>query len=264
MGATLWEQTGKPLLDAQNTIGSERIIATAAQTVLLLTSFAYVLGAKSILLFKNGKILVPALDYTETSTISVTLTLAAVAGDVFVAVGFIKVFDATASVETIYRNLNNVYLGAAATDPSVNGNGGALTDGAIYFNTATGLRAYYAGVWQSAGIPIAGTLLSGNNLSDLASLATARQNLGVRIYSVNISLANQSSKKITVANAAALVGANIIAGVIAVSGDTLNDELEITPLVAMGNCQANGVVTLFLHADSPTTNTFTVSYIIQS
>lgn len=264
MVATLWEQTGQQLVDAQNTIGSERIIATAAQSVLALTSFSYVLGAKSILVFKNGEILSPTVDYTEASPTSVALTLPASAGDRFDVVGFIRVFDASAQIETIFEDLKSTYLGALASDPTVDGLGNPVQTGALYYNTSTGLRVKTAGGWQIAGIPITGTLLSSNNLSDLTSLATARQNLGVRIYSVNVSLANEASKKVTVANGAALIGANVIAGVIAVVGDTLNDELEITPVVAMGNCVTNGVVTLFLHADAPTTNTFTVSYIIQS
>lgn len=264
MVATLWNQQGQPLLDAQNTIASERIVATAGQTVLELTSFAYVLGANSILLFKNGEILAPTLDYTEVTPTSIGLVLPAALNDEYIAVGFIKVFDSTAQIETIYEDLKSTYLGAAATDPTLDGLGDPVQVGALYFNTVTGLRVFTSGGWQSAGIPITGTLLAANNLADLANLTTARQNLGVRSYTVNVVMTNNDSKKVQVANAVALVGTRVHAAVIAVAGDTDNDELEFDPMIVNGNCTTNGQVNLFLSSPLPVTNTYTVCYIIQN
>lgn len=261
---TLWQHLGVMQVDAQNTMAAQRIVATAGQTELALTTFAYVLGASSILVFKNGAILAPNVDFSELTTTKVTLIQPAVAGDVYIVVGFIKVHDATAQVEAIYEDLKSTYLGAAASDPTLDGLGNPVQVGALYYNTSSGLRVKTAGGWQVAGIPITGTLLAANNLSELANLATARENLGVRLYSVNVSMANDISKKVTIANTAALVGAKILAAVIAVQGDTLNDELEFTPVQVVGNCTVNGQVTLFVHADGATTNTFTVSYLIQN
>ena len=266
MGATLWTPQQQLAYDAQNTVASERIVAIAAQQVLTLTSFAYILGAKSVLVFKNGAILAPTVDYTELSTTSLRLTQAAALNDLFVVVGFIRVYDATATVQGIYNDLAAIYLGASATAPTLNDIGNPLTAGALYYNTTTsGLFVYSGTSWQTAGIPISGTLLAANNLSDVASLSTARANLGVRAYTVNVVLANDLDKKVQVANTAALVGARILACIVAVQGDTLNDEMEFTSVEVAGNVTTNNSVNLFLHCTNGfATGTFVVCYIIQN
>lgn len=265
MSANIWQVGQVPLQDAQNTMASERIIATAGQQTLVLTAFEYVLGASSIIAFKNGQVMYPTIDFTEFSTSQITLTQPAAAGDVFLVVGFIRVFDATATVESIFTDLSAMYLGAQATDPTADALGNAVITGALYFNTTTGLRVKTASGWQTAGIPITGTLLASNNLSDLANLVTARQNLGVRIYTVDVALSNDLSKKASFANAAALVGAKILASIIAVSsGDSLNDELEFVELNVYANCVANGTVNIFLSSSAQHTGTYTICYLIQN
>jgi len=87
---------------------------------------------------------------------------------------------AQAAAELAESNINEFYLGAQASDPTVDGNGDPVTAGDWYFNTsANETRVYNGSTWQITAISDAGLLTVANNLSDLSSAATARTNLGL-------------------------------------------------------------------------------------
>lgn len=72
------------------------------------------------------------------------------------------------------------YLGQKASDPSLDNDGNALVAGALYFNTTDDIMKVYEGsAWVAAYASLSGALIASNNLSDLASAATARTNLGL-------------------------------------------------------------------------------------
>jgi hypothetical protein len=86
---------------------------------------------------------------------------------------------AQAAAELAADNFDDTYLGAKASDPTVDNDGNALTIGDLYFNTATNvLKVYNGSAWQVAATSTAGLLASANDLSDLNNAATARVNLG--------------------------------------------------------------------------------------
>jgi len=67
------------------------------------------------------------------------------------------------------------YHGAASSDPSSN-----LSTGDLYFNTSSNtLKVYNGSAWVAAAFDTSGALIAANNLSDVASAATALTNLGV-------------------------------------------------------------------------------------
>jgi len=67
------------------------------------------------------------------------------------------------------------YHGAASSDPSSN-----LSTGDLYFNTSSNtLKVYNGSAWVAAAFDTSGALVAANNLSDVASAATALTNLGV-------------------------------------------------------------------------------------
>jgi hypothetical protein len=81
-----------------------------------------------------------------------------------------------------YDSFDDRYLGAKASNPSVDNDGNALAAGALYYNTTVPeMRLYTGSAWVAAYVSGAAYLASANNLSDLASAATARTNLGLAI-----------------------------------------------------------------------------------
>mgnify|MGYP001317781395 CR=1 FL=1 len=81
---------------------------------------------------------------------------------------------------TAYDNFDDRYLGAKASDPSVDNDGNALVGGALYFDTTNEVMKVYTGsIWANAYSSLDGALLVANNLSDLDNASTARTNLGL-------------------------------------------------------------------------------------
>jgi hypothetical protein len=79
-----------------------------------------------------------------------------------------------------YDNFDDRYLGPKSSDPTLDNDGNALVTGALYFNTTSNVMKVYTGsAWAAAYVSAAGVLLVANNLSDVASVSTARTNLGL-------------------------------------------------------------------------------------
>ena len=63
-----------------------------------------------------------------------------------------------ASIATIYDNFDDRYLGAKASDPTVDNDGDALLTGALYFNTVSNtMRAYNGAAWGDVNASISDT-----------------------------------------------------------------------------------------------------------
>ena len=86
---------------------------------------------------------------------------------------------AQAAAELAADNFDDTYLGAKASDPTVDNDGDALTAGDLYFNTTFNqLKVYTGSAWADAALTAADFLTVANNLSDVASASTALSNLG--------------------------------------------------------------------------------------
>lgn len=84
--------------------------------------------------------------------------------------------DAAAALAAFY----DMFIGASATNPTVDLNGDAVSEGQLYWNTATQKMMVRASAsWVEAYQPSTGFLAASNNLSDLSNVATARSNLGL-------------------------------------------------------------------------------------
>lgn len=87
---------------------------------------------------------------------------------------------ASAATLAAYDSFDDRYLGAKASDPSVDNDGNALLAGSLYYNTTVPeMRVYTGSVWVSAYVPGSTFLAKANNLSDLTNTTTARSNLGL-------------------------------------------------------------------------------------
>ena len=72
------------------------------------------------------------------------------------------------------------YLGAKASDPTLDNDGNALVAGALYYNTTDDVMKVYEGtVWVAAYASLSGALVATNNLSDVSSVSSSRTNLGL-------------------------------------------------------------------------------------
>ena len=117
---------------------------------------------------------------------------------------------AQAAAEAAQEAIDGLYLGAQTSDPSVDLNGDPVTAGDWYYNTATAVTRIYDGsAWQNGAVSTAGFLLSGNNLSDLGSAATARTNLGLGTAATTASTDYATAAQGTLADSATQPGDNI-------------------------------------------------------
>ena len=102
-----------------------------------------------------------------------------------------------------YDSFDDRYLGAKATAPTTDNDGGVLIVGALYFNTVDELMKVWSGsAWLDAYASLSGALINVNNLSDLDNAATARTNLGLGTAATTAATAYATAAQGTLADSA--------------------------------------------------------------
>jgi len=126
---------------------------------------------------------------TEASNASTSATNSATSATASASSATASASSATAAASSAtaaaasYDDFDDRYLGAKSSDPTVDNDGGALTTGALYFNTTNEVIMTYTGsAWQTITTG-SGGLQAANNLNDVASATTSRTNLGLAIGS---------------------------------------------------------------------------------
>lgn len=151
-----------------------------------------------------------------------------------------------------FDSFDDRYLGPKATDPIVDNDGNALLSGSLYYNTAPlgsggGMKVYDGtnSVWLAAYASLSGALIASNNLSDLASAAAARINLGLENVENKSSATIRgelTSGNVTTAlgftpyklNDNAAFGTLTATGQTSLGGSTGNESLRVLSPVAVG------------------------------
>ena len=112
--------------------------------------------------------------------------------------------SATSAASTL-TTFQQQYHGAASSDPTSN-----LTEGDLYFKTGSGggLRVYNGSAWVAAAFDTSGALLAANNLSDVASAATALTNLGVTAIAAELNYNNITTLGLSEASKTVTADAN--------------------------------------------------------
>ena len=88
--------------------------------------------------------------------------------------------NALAATLAAYDSFDDRYLGAKASDPTVDNDGNALIGGTLYFNSTLGeMRIWTGSAWVAAYVSGTTFALKTANLSDLSSASAARTNLGL-------------------------------------------------------------------------------------
>jgi hypothetical protein len=116
-----------------------------------------------------------------------------------------------------FDSFDDRYLGTKTADPTLDNDGNALVAGALYFNSVSGIMKVYTGsAWVAAYVSAEGLLSAANNLSDVASTATSRTNLGLgtgdspQFTAVNIGNASDTTITRASAGVIAVEGSNVL------------------------------------------------------
>jgi hypothetical protein len=117
---------------------------------------------------------------------------------------------AQAAAELVYDNFDDRYLGAKATDPTLDNDGDALIDGALYFDTANNVMKVYdlgTTTWLRT-TPTSGDQANIDTVSGIAANVTTVAGISADVVTVADSAANISTVATDIANVN-LVGGSI-------------------------------------------------------
>jgi hypothetical protein len=125
MSASIWAPGSDIInIDAESSNLSQVFTATASQTVFNLTSFSYTVGGEGIAVYRNGQRLIKGVDWSETSSTSISLVgITVAAGEVIEVVAVLGAasdasIDAAASAAAADAARIAAEAAAASINPS--------------------------------------------------------------------------------------------------------------------------------------------------
>jgi hypothetical protein len=168
---------------------------------------------------KAGEAATSATNAATSETNAATSASAASASQVAAAAS-------AASAASAFDNFDDTYLGSYATDPTVDNDGDALTQGDLYFNsTANEMRVYDGGSWIAASSAGGVSLLMYEYTATAAqtTFSGADDNANTLSYTIDNIIVTLNGITLDPSDYTATSGTSIVLA----SGAALNDELNI-------------------------------------
>ena len=114
------------------------------------------------------------------ATAAATSAAAAAVSETNAATSETNAAASEAAAAGLYDQFDDRYLGSKSSAPSVDNDGNTLLEGALYWNSTTkSMYIWNGSAWSAAVFDTAGAMFGVNNLSDVASAAASRTNLGL-------------------------------------------------------------------------------------
>jgi len=142
--ANVWAPVNTvPLVTAASSVVPELFVAEAGQLVFDLNDFSYVPHSGSIIVYKNGTVLIPGVDFIEVNSTRFQLAVSSTVGDKILALGFIGVIGGSTNVNYYgLASINSVYelITADKTRPTLVASfyeNGTVLQGIYYWSSAT-------------------------------------------------------------------------------------------------------------------------------
>ena len=185
---------------------------------------------------------------------------AAIAAKVDAVAAKVAAESAQAGAEAALDAFTDTYLGAFASDPTLDNDGNALTIGDLYFNTTSNvLKVYNGSAWQAAALDAGAFLASANNLSDLANAGSARTNLGLGTAATTAATDYATAAQGTLADSA-LQSSDIGSSVQAYDADTAKlDVAQSFTAAQRGSTDTNATTTGSTILDFTTNQNFVLT-----
>lgn len=117
--ADIWQPRTVVEAKANTQSVQQRFVASSAQSLFVLTDFAYTVGTGALEIYKNGLRLARDVDFVEQTSTTFSLTVAATAGDIILAIGFVGISGTVSVRDTdiylaTHQNLRD-YAGTEVT-----------------------------------------------------------------------------------------------------------------------------------------------------
>ena len=173
MSATVWTPGTKILLNANNLVYPQTFVMTVGQTIIDITEFSYTKNTNSIIVFKDGKLILNVEDYVESTDTQIILLSPSLGGEEITILGFVGI-EGTASIADGRLSVSNTDLTLGyLRDKLIAGNGVTLVRANVGLNETLAINVTFpVSILPDGSVPMDAPLIldDGNRAVSLAEL----------------------------------------------------------------------------------------------